>query len=60
MDDMKKSSGCCNVITSRAAKMSATNPPPPDKDRVMPSEAMKSTMNRLHADDGRLTGTKKG
>jgi len=57
---MMKDSGCCNIMMSRAAKMSATNPKPADMNRVMPSEKMAGTMNRSHASDGRLTGMKKG
>ena len=58
--DMDTKSGCSKIMMSRAAKMSATNPKPADANRVMPSEKMPMMANRSHADDGRLTGMKKG
>lgn len=57
---MENKSGCCNIMMSRAAKMSATNPKPADVNRTMPGEKMGGTDNRNHASDGRLTGMKKG
>ena len=57
---MENKSGCCNIMMSRAAKTSATNPKPADVNRTMPGEKMGGTSNRSHASDGRLTGMKKG
>ncbi len=58
MDEGK--SGTCKVHMSRAAKYSSPNPLPADVQKTSPGEGMKGTMNRTHAEDGRLTGMKKG